>query len=304
MNKITDKLLILVSFYLLQLGLYAQEKSGPDYGSKYFDQETFTKNFEEKTGKFLESGNYLTIEDAEKQIVEKEGKVIEIKKVSPRRKKLSEKQVYSLLKESAVVFGISYDCGYCDLAHINPTSGYIIGEDGLCVTNYHVIESYIRGKEQNLSLQVMTASGYTYPVVEIVTAYKNADLVVVKLDTKGDKLTPIPFGEDAEVGDKIHILSNPSNMFFYFSTGIVARNYLMTPSQAKDNKVSPEMQVTADYAVGSSGGPVADIKGNLVATVSNTKSIYTNSSANINLQMVVKGTKPVVLLKEVVRFKK
>ena len=59
------------------------------------------------------------------------------------------------------------------------------------------------------------------------------------------------------------------------------------------------MSITADYAKGSSGGPVVDDAGHVVGMVSTTESIYYGSRANDPkdpkgpLQMVVKNCVPV-----------
>ena len=88
-------------------------------------------------------------------------------------------------------------------------------------------------------------------------------------------------------------------MLFYFSKGIVARNYMKSDRSGNSTKY-PEMEITADYAAGSSGAPVVDNKGNLIGTVSTTSSIYYNPHQQRDLQMVVKGTKPVITLKELI----
>ncbi len=60
------------------------------------------------------------------------------------------------------------------------------------------------------------------------------------------------------------------------------------------------MAISADYATGSSDGPVLDVYGRVVGTVSNTK-MYTHSEMNPSVQMVVKNTVPVESLWKLVR---
>lgn len=292
-------LLLLLLFVISSTTSQAQSK----YLNRgvFFEQNKFMTEFEKEAVEIYESKNFITVEDAQKQLKEVEGKRVKIKRVKPNNKVISPNQIYDKLTQSVVAFGISYDCGQCEAMHVGPTSGYVIDESGLIATNHHVIESYTKGKDRNFSMLVKLFNGAVYPVVEVVSSSPKSDLAIVRVDTKGDKLTPIPFGDDAQVGDDIFILSNPFNMLFYFTKGIVARNNVHVPFMKANNAV-PEMEVTADYAVGSSGAPIVDNKGNLVSTVAVTRSVYSSPQEKSDMQMVVKGTRPVVLLKELVEF--
>lgn len=57
------------------------------------------------------------------------------------------------------------------------------------------------------------------------------------------------------------------------------------------------MYISADYAGGSSGGPVVDSAGNLVGVISSTRSVYSSNNDKPQLQMVLKETIPVSSLK-------
>lgn len=264
----------------------------------FSDQEVFNTNFETKTADLLKSNSYLSPEQAAKDLVAVEGKKINLPTVKPRKKVLEGSEIASLITPSFVAFASAYDCGKCHRTHLNTASGYIISEDGIIVTNYHVIEGYTESKNgKNLAMSIQTNDGDVFLVNEILSSFKAGDLAIVKVDTKGKKLTPIPLGNTAQVGDNIFVLSNPAPMTNYFSTGKVARNYL-SPISRTDKL--PQTDITADYAAGSSGAPIVDQYGNLVSTVSATRSIYYNMQEQKNLQMVVKNTKPVVLLKELI----
>lgn len=56
------------------------------------------------------------------------------------------------------------------------------------------------------------------------------------------------------------------------------------------------MSISAGYATGSSGGSVMDQFGNIVGTVSNTRTLL-HSDMNPSLQMVIKNTIPVESLR-------
>ncbi len=264
----------------------------------FSDQQEITNNFELKTEELLKNSKYITAEQAAKDLSAVEGKKVKMPLVQPRKKVLEAAEIATLIQPSFVSFATAYDCGNCHRTHLNTASGYIISEDGLIATNHHVIEGYIDSKNgKNLAMSIQTSNGDVYLVEEIVSCFKDADLAIVRVDTKGKKLTPLPLGNTAKVGENVFVMSNPAPMINYFSTGKVARNYIESASKSER---LPQTDITADYAAGSSGAPIVDQYGNLISTVSSTRSIYYDMREQKNLQMVVKNTKPVVLLKELI----
>lgn len=293
-NKSALGLLVLT----LCLGSVALQAQTAKVWEGFSDQQEITNNFESKTEELLKSGKYITAEQAAKDLIALEGKKISMPLVKPRKKILDGAEIANIIQPSFVAFATAYDCGKCHRTHLNTASGYIISEDGLIVTNHHVIEGYIESKNgKNLAMSIQTHDGDVFLVNEIVSSFKDADLAIVKVDTKGEKLIPLPLGNTARVGDNVFVMSNPAPMINYFTTGKVARNYLTPVS--KTVKL-PQTDITADYAAGSSGAPIVDQYGNLISTVSSTRSIYYNMQEQKNLQMVVKNTKPVILLKELI----
>jgi len=268
----------------------------------FMDNNAYFSKLENAANEIISQKGFLTPEAAQQQLMNTVDKKVDIKSKKIYKRLLSAEKIAILAKESTLIVGDAYLCGSCSNTHVNAASGYTIDESGIVVTNHHVMAAYAEGKVKKLSLQVMTVDGRVYPVTEILSCSKERDLAIIKVDTKGDKLKALPLGHDAPLGSDVYVMSNPNRMLFYFSKGIVARNYLKK-SDNGDTASFPEMEITADYAAGSSGAPVLDNKGNLVGTVSTTSSIYYHPNEQKDLQMVVKGTKPVILLKELLNFK-
>lgn len=266
----------------------------------FSDQENFNISFENKTAELIKIEDHISPEATISALEAVEGKKIYVPHIKPRNKVLSASEIAEVIQPSFVAFASAYDCGNCHRTHMNTASGYIISEDGLIVTNYHVIEGYTQNKNgQNLAMAIHTHDGDVFLVNEIVSSFKDADLAIVRVNTKGKKLTALPLGNTAKVGENVYVMSNPAPMLNYFTTGKVARNYLTNTSRQSNSKL-PQTDITADYAAGSSGAPIVDQYGNLVSTVSATRSIYYDMKEQKNLQMVVKNTKPVILLKELI----
>jgi serine protease Do len=145
-------------------------------------------------------------------------------------------------------------------------SGFIIHEDGYAITNAHVVEN-----EQDVALTILhkTDQGFDKKVfkkVEIVAYNPHVDLALLKIDREelGDfELTVIPFGsmEGVKQGEKVFAIGNPLGLERSVSEGIVSNR----------NRASGGMtyiQTTAAVNPGNSGGPLFNLKGEMIGVTS------------------------------------
>ncbi len=203
---------------------------------------------------------------------------------------------YSALAKSVYLIGSIYKCDKCE--HWHPGSSataWCLTPDGLMVTNHHVFE-----KAEGASWGVCSVDGKVFRVLEILATNAAEDVAVFRVDATD--LTPLAFGADAEVGDKVSIISHPDHRCFFRSTGEVAR-YVRAPEHSPA-KGTVSMSVTADFAKGSSGGPVLNADGAVVGMVSTTQSIYYGPTKKGDkepgpLQMVIKNCVPLSALREI-----
>lgn len=196
---------------------------------------------------------------------------------------LSGAEVYDNCSKGTLIVGSMFKCDKCTNWHCSPASGFIISTSGLAVTNYHVIND-----NKNHTLVAMTVDRKVYAVKQVVAASATDDLAIVQLD--GDNFTPIPLRANAPVGSDAYVISNPSGRFFNFTKGMVSR-YGVT---SRDGKEAATISIDADYARGSSGGPVLDDRGNVIGVVASTQSVYyrQNEGRDEKLQMVFKDCVP------------
>ena len=134
-------------------------------------------------------------------------------------------------------------------------SGLFVNERGDIVSNRHVLEDAVRAR-------AITSDGREYEITKIIGAHPKLDLMVgattlAKNPQKAQhsflRLAPQP----AEKGEKIYVFGNPQGHTFSVSDGIVA-GY-------RDDDTN--MQYTAPVSPGSSGGPIVNSSGNVVAVV-------------------------------------
>lgn len=147
-------------------------------------------------------------------------------------------------------------------------SGFIVSENGLVATNYHVIEG-------GNGLRLKLSNGEIYDRVSVLDADARRDLAVLKIPAVG--LPSLPFApvDSATVGDDIYVMGNPMGLEATFSTGIVSANRLWDGVQI--------LQITAPISSGSSGGPVVNREGQIVAV---STAVYTEGQ---NLNFAVPG---------------
>lgn len=187
------------------------------------------------------------------------------------KRRLSPPQIYRKRIDSVVVVGVFYHCKskQCQRLHSSLSSGVVIHEDGVLLTNYHVVDVK---QPRFLAMAVMTLDGHVYLVDEVLAADPVHDVAVVKLrDAKG--LSAAPVFRDEPVGRPVTLITHPRHNFYSLTSGIVSR-YSM------GDNTNVVMNITADYAIGSSGGPVFNNRGDIVGLVSSTTSI---AAGNVRL---------------------
>ena len=176
-------------------------------------------------------------------------------------------------------------------------SAVILSSDGICVTNYHVLQELI-DSTVNLNLRdsvlfASSATGRVYPIQGVLSYNRIADLAFFKIDTRGDKLIPIPLGMDLPVGSVVYALTNPLGFPWTMTSGIVSRAVIGDV----ENLFTSRLEITADFAKGSSGGPILDERGNMVALVSCIHSIYYQDYPPKNFQLNIKETIPASVIR-------
>ena len=196
-------------------------------------------------------------------------------------------EIYRRGALASVLIASSYKCDKCSKWHNTLASGFAVSSDGVIATNHHVAAG-----ANGEAMGVMTADGLFFPVVEVLAANKAHDVALLRIDAKD--LAFLPLRDDAPAGTPIRCYSHPANSFGCLSEGVIARYARMNEP---DRNGAVFMQVTADYARGSSGGPIIDAYGNAVGMVASTSPIF----AAANPTHPAKDAKPVTPSQQMVR---
>jgi serine protease Do len=132
-------------------------------------------------------------------------------------------------------------------------SGFIISEDGIVVTNNHVIEDADE-------IEVVFQDGKRFPA-KLVGADQKSDIAVLKIDTD-NPLPYVSFGnsDEAEVGDWVIAIGNPFGLGGSVSVGIVSARGRDIQSGPYDDFI----QIDAPINRGNSGGPLFNTQGEVI----------------------------------------
>ena len=131
----------------------------------------------------------------------------------PGKEKLNSAQIAERNRKGVLVVSGLYKCQHCPLWHSGAASGFMLTDDGVFCTSYHVIDN-----KDNDSLVIMTGDGRVAPVVEVLAANKATDLAILR--AKGKGFTPLPVDTSAQaapLGGKVRVFSHPDRHFYVLS---------------------------------------------------------------------------------------
>jgi S1-C subfamily serine protease len=137
-------------------------------------------------------------------------------------------------------------------------SGIVIDEQGLILTNYHVIA----GAD---NLEVTFADGTAVPA-QVVGRDPGNDLAVIRADVTDEELTPAPLGDSdaVQVGDAVLAIGNPFNLEGTLTQGIISALDRTYASEGGTRPLRNMIQTDAAVNPGNSGGPLLDCQGEVI----------------------------------------
>lgn len=138
-------------------------------------------------------------------------------------------------------------------------SGWIIGSDGLIVTNYHVVEDAD-------SVTVTLEDGSTYVATAVYTD-SFSDLAIIKIDAQGLLALAIGDSSNMEVGQWVVAIGNSLGMGISATIGIVSALGVSLEMSA-DESLYDLIQIDAAVNPGNSGGPLVNMAGEVVGITS------------------------------------
>jgi serine protease Do len=131
-------------------------------------------------------------------------------------------------------------------------SGFIISPDGVILTNAHVVRD-----AKDVTVKLSDRREFTAKVLGIDTA---TDIAVLKIDAKGLPVVRLGDPKNLEVGDPVLAIGAPYGLEQTATSGIVSAKGRSLPGDA----VVPFIQTDAAVNPGNSGGPLFNLKGEVI----------------------------------------
>jgi serine protease Do len=135
-------------------------------------------------------------------------------------------------------------------------SGFIVSSNGYVLTNAHVVEGFDQ-------VTVITHSGASYKG-KVVGRDDRSDLALVKIENPGEPLQPVVLGTSSnlQVGQIVAAFGNPFGVGQSMTLGIISA---LNRSQLVEEKSYFNLiQTDAALNPGNSGGPLVNIKGEVI----------------------------------------
>lgn len=160
-------------------------------------------------------------------------------------------------------------------------SGFFIAEDGLLVTNEHVING---GEE----FTVVMDDGTEYEA-ELVGADRRTDLALLKVNADRD-FTYVAFADEpSRVGEWVVAVGNPFGLGGTVTAGIVSANGRDIGSGPYDDFI----QIDAPVNRGNSGGPAFNMRGEVIGV---NAAIFSPSGGNVGIAFAIPASTATVVI--------
>lgn len=151
-------------------------------------------------------------------------------------------------------------------------SGFVVDTEGTLVTNYHVLEGARSAEVEFNTGDRAKITGY-WKLDDV------RDLAIVHIDLPVEKLTPLPIAEQLpRKGEQVAAFGAPLGLSFTASEGIVSA---IRNAEEISHVEGTYVQTTAPISPGNSGGPLVNLRGEVVGV----NSFKVASGENLNFSI-------------------
>jgi len=155
-------------------------------------------------------------------------------------------------------------------------TGFIVRPDGWIATNFHVV----RG---STSVTIVLSDHREFPVVEIMNANRQHDLVILRIDAHALPVLTVGDSDAVRPGDSVLAIGHPLGLEDTVSNGLIS-------AIRHIHSGLTVLQVSAPIAPGSSGGPLFNDHGEVIGVAT----AFMKSGQNLNFGLPSKYVQELV----------
>lgn len=182
---------------------------------------------------------------------------------------LTPAQIYAQNVNSVVLVSCTVGSGF--MKGTSQGSGFVLTADGYIATNYHVVED-----SSSITISMMDGKEYT---ATYVGGDQTHDIALIKADAAG--LTPVAVGSSDQliVGDQVVAIGYPLST----EVPVLTVGYVSAKDQIVETESSTIQMLQTDAAInsGNSGGPLFNMKGEVIGITSAKQSGSSSTGASI-----------------------
>lgn len=174
-------------------------------------------------------------------------------------------------------------------------SGFVVSKEGLIVTNLHVI-----GEAR--PVEVEFSDGKKFKVIAIEASDQYYDLAVLKIDPGESLLTPLVIGDSSKIeqGELIVGFGAPQGLSFSVVPGVISAIRKLEEGFVGDGETPdyPMLQLAMPIEQGNSGGPILNLKGEVLGVVTLRHRVTDNLGFAVtseDLKMILDKPNPVLM---------
>jgi len=158
-------------------------------------------------------------------------------------------------------------------------SGFIISDDGLVITNEHVIDG-----AESVKVTLFDKSEFE---AKVLGSDRSTDLALLQIEDYEKDIKPLKIDDstDVEVGDTIYAIGNPLGLAGSMTSGIIS-NTDRTIDAPNGFQIRNAIQTDAAINRGNSGGPLLNVDGKVVG-VSAQIATEGGSAGNIGIAFAI-----------------
>jgi len=155
-------------------------------------------------------------------------------------------------------------------------TGFFISNDGYILTNNHLVEN-------SVLVKVVTIQGDDY-VAKVIGTDPRSDLALVKVTGKNFPVAVLGDSAAVRVGEWVLAIGNPLGMEHTVTSGIVSAKGRQLGTGADFPQFEDYIQTDAAINRGNSGGPLVNMKGEVIGINSN---ILTPSGGSVGIGFAI-----------------